>query len=114
MLIKSLPDLIRMLNIYKNPYLIKNYKGTDWFNYYNYNNNINILNLSDDLSMISMKNNKYYKLYNKEFIYVLEGELLIGYNKKIESQYFYNENKDFLPCKGLLNYNTFLCYKSSI
>jgi hypothetical protein len=36
MIIKNLPQLVHMLNIYKNPYLISNYKGIDWAIYNNY------------------------------------------------------------------------------
>ena len=113
MIIKNLPELAYMLNIYKNPYLINNYKGIDWSNYNKYINNVNIFNISDNLSIISIKKNQYYKIYNKDFINVLEGELLVDYNKRITSYYFNtNQNKEFLPCKGLSNYNTFLYYKS--
>jgi hypothetical protein len=115
MIIKNLPELVYMLNIYKNPYLINNYKGIDWYNYKKYINNINIFNISDNLSIISIKKNYYYKIYNKDFINILEGELLIdynNYNKRITS-YYYNINQDFLPCKGMSNYNSFLYYKSN-
>ena len=120
MIIKNLPELVYILNIYKNPYLISNYKGIDWSSYNNYRNNINMFNLSDNLSLISIKKNQYYKIYNKDFISMLEGELLIDYNKRIEqscssSYYFYNntyQNKEFLTLQGLSNYNTFLYYKN--
>jgi len=114
MIIKNLPELVYFLNIYKNPYLISNYKGNDWAIYNKYSNNINTFNLSDNLSMVSIKKNQYHKIYKKDFIYMLEGELLIDYNKRISSYYLYNiyQNKTFLPCKGLSDYNTFLYYKN--
>jgi hypothetical protein len=108
-----------MLNIYKNPYLISNYKGIDWAIYNNYLKNINSFYLSDNLSLISIKKNQYYKIYNKDYIHILEGDVLIDYNKRIYSYFLYDniyENRDLYKktvlCKGLDNYNTFLYYNS--
>ena len=120
MLTKNLPELIFMLNKYKNPYIIPKYIGKDWHYYKKYQNNINILRLSDNLILISMIKDQYYKIYNQDFIYILEGDLLIDYKKKISESYFYYDTCDnplqdktsFILCKGLSHYNTFLYYKS--
>ena len=35
MSIKTLPQLVTMLELYKNPYIITRYTGIDWMNYIN-------------------------------------------------------------------------------
>lgn len=116
MIIRNLPALVNILSKYNNPYLLCQYKGIDWAQYVRYNqykNNINIVELSPNLNLVSLTYNQSYKIHNKDFIYILDGDILINNNKRVNYYFLYenNDNKDFVLCNGLSLYNSFLYYK---
>lgn len=104
-----------MLNKYKNPYIIPRYKGIDWASYVIYKGNkIYTLDLSKNLSLVSLQNNHTYKIYNNDFIHILEGELLIDDYKRIHSNFTNNllSHYPYALCRGKDLYNTFFHYKN--
>ena len=114
MITKNLPELLRVLKLYNNPYILCNYKGTDWSNYSSYNNDrLNYINLNDKLRIIFCTKNQTYKIYKNDFLFMLEGDLIIDYNKRIHS-YYLNDRycRDYSLCKGNSLYNAFFHYKS--
>ena len=115
MSIKTLPQLVTMLELYKNPYIITRYTGIDWMNYINYHpRNINTFDLSKNLSLISYQDtsNFPYKIYKNDFIHILEGQILIDDYNRVNIN-FLKENNHFSLCKGSHFYNSFLHYKSN-
>ncbi len=103
-----------MLNKYKNPYIIPRYKGIDWASYITYKpNQIYTLDLSKNLSIVSLQINHTYKIYNNDFIHILEGQLLIDDYKRIHSNFTYHcPYTSYALCRGKDTYNTFFHYKS--
>jgi len=115
MTIKTLAELIIMLERYKNPYIITRYKGIDWMNHIQYSNGTaKSIHLSKNLYLVSCQNTSSpYKIYGNDFIHILEGELLIDHSKLIYT-HFFNDNKNnkhFSLCKGNKFYNSFLHYR---
>lgn len=110
MTIKTLPELVKIMEKYKNPYILTKYKGLDWASYTTFRyDNIYKLDLSKNLSLVSLQKNKNYKINKNEFIYMLEGRLLIDDYKTCYS-YFMKESNKYSLCKGIDIYNTFLHY----
>jgi len=115
MTIKTLPELITMLELYKNPYIITKYRGIDWMNHINYHpRNIHRFDLNQNLSLVSFQdtNNFPYKIYKNDFIHMLEGQLLVDGYKRVNVN-FLKENSNLSLCKGTHFYNSFLHYKSN-
>ena len=98
MIIKTLPELVIMLEKYKNPYIIRKYKGIDWMNYVQYNDkNIKCIDLNINLSLVSLQDtNTPYKIYNNDSIHILEGEILLDEYKRIHTNFF---NQDIYVTK---------------
>jgi hypothetical protein len=113
MIIKTLPELVKLTNQYKNPYLLCHYKGIDWKNYIKYNtNSYNSLKLSDNLFLISCIKNQTYKVKSNDFIKILCGEILLD-DKKIEENFhmlYVNMSYENGYCNGHKNYNSFFHY----
>lgn len=135
MIIKTLPELVIMLEKYKNPYIIRKYKGIDWMNYVQYNDkNIKCIDLNKNLRLVSLQDtNTPYKIYNNDSIHILEGEILVDEYKRIHTNFFnqdiYVSNIDYFRetrsdyfrdtridditlCKGIKIYNSFIHYRS--
>lgn len=104
-LVKTLPELVKITQQYKNPYLLCHYKGIDWYNYIN-QTKTNEIYLSNHLLLLSKSKNQYYKLNPSDFIYVLHGSIVInGYKTLYDHQHFLCEDHSLI--KGNDSYDTF-------
>jgi len=117
-MIKNIPELLKMLNYYKNPYIICQYKGIDWSFYEKYNNySPNIFSFSNKLKIISCKKNQEYKIKNNDFLYILNGSIIIDEYKKVDTMFYFNNynneknEKNYKICKGIELNNCFLHYR---
>ncbi len=112
MIINTLQDLVKMMKIYRNPYLIQKYKGTDWNLYVSYKGYNEPFMLTDNLYLISCIKNQKYKINTDDYINVLKGSILVDGIKIIDEEYFYSHtNKNQGIYEGYSLYNTFLHYK---
>lgn len=112
MLIKNVPELLKMLNYYKNPYIICHYKGIDWSLYENYSNYYpKEFSFSNKLKIVSFVKDKEYKIKNNDFLYILRGNIIINDYKKINT-FYHNVYKDesYEICKGGELNNCFFHY----
>jgi hypothetical protein len=119
MIIKNIPELLKMLNYYKNPYIICRYKGIDWSLYEKYNNySPNIFSFSNELKIISCRKNQEYKIKKKDFLYILNGSIIINEYKKVDTMFYFNNydnydnEKNYKICKGFELNNCFLHYRN--
>lgn len=121
-LIKTLPELSKIISLYKNPYLLCHYNGIDWNNYINYNINCtNSLKINENLYVISCMKNQTYKVKQRDFIKTLCGEIIVDNGKKIEEDMYYmiynndyndyNDYREYMVCNGNHEYNSFFHYK---
>jgi len=113
MIINNIPDLLKMLNFYKNPYIICRYKGIDWSLYEKYNYySPTIFSFSKKLKLVSCVKNQEYKIKNKDFIYILKGSIILDEYKKVDTMFYFNKNteKNYKICKGFELNNCFLHY----
>lgn len=117
-MIKNIPELLKMLNFYKNPYIICHYKGIDWSLYEKYNiYSPNIFYFSRQLKIISCKKNQEYKIKNNDFLYILKGSIVIDEYKKVDTMFYFNNynfndaEKNYKICKGFELNNCFLHYR---
>ena len=113
--ITSLPELVKMIDIYcNNPYIICKYKGIDWKIYTSYNTNkCNIFKLSHNLDLISCMSGQSYKIENNDFIKMLDGSMYLNGARKIyEGDFLLYESPFFGLCKGKSMHSTFLHYKN--
>jgi len=91
--IRSLPELSRVLKMYKNPYLLCHYKGIDWNSYVFYNHHyFKKLDISDELSLVSCLYGQEYKIQRNDFIKLLDGPLRIDGNNVCN---ILDDNKDY-------------------
>ncbi len=115
MIIKNIPELLKTLDYYKNPYILCHYRGIDWSLYekYNYNKNPYVFEFSNNLKLISSVKNQEYKFNNKDFLFCLKGKIIINENKTLYSNMYYNFdviNEKLILCKGEDYYNSFFHY----
>jgi hypothetical protein len=113
--ITSLPELVKMIDIYRNnPYILCRYRGIDWKNYASYNTNkFNSFNLCNNLYLISCMSGQHYKIDNNDFIKVLDGCIYLnGARKLCQEEFLLYESSFFGLCKGKSIYSTFLHYKN--
>ncbi len=109
MIIKTLPELVKIVNQYKNPYILCHYKGIDWASYLD--NTKKRLDLTNNLSLVLCRYNEYNKIYLDEFVYVLDGELSIDYKTLGAGSYILYKGNNIGICRGLSLYNTYMIYK---
>jgi|Laugresu1bdmlbsd_1035121.scaffolds.fasta_scaffold09911_3 hypothetical protein len=113
MIIKNVPELIKILDYYKNPYILCHYRGIDWNTYerYSFEKKPNSFQLSDNLYIISCLKNQEYILNKNDFLYTLKGTIIINENKALHSDMYYYSYSNNI-CKGYNLYNSFFFYKN--
>ena len=140
-LIMTLPELIKMIDIYhNNPYILCRYRGTDWKKYISsmthgissmsgLSYNCKTLKLSNKLDLIYCMSGQQYKIETNDFIKVLDGCIYLNGARKLYEEEFllydsscsrrvnpasFSEGKESVYglCKGKSVYSTFLHYRS--
>lgn len=98
MRIRSLPDLISMMNRYKNnPMILSYYNGNDWKKYTLFDQyNVKEVFLSKNLYLVNCLTFQKYKIKNNDIIKVLDGSVIVDSSKRIDNgdiPYIYDKER---------------------
>lgn len=99
--IRTLPELISMMNRYKNnPMILSYYSGNDWHCYKSYDYyNTKEIKLSKNLYLVNCVSFQKHNIKTNDIIKVLDGSIIIDSSKRIDQDdlpYIYdNYNKNY-------------------
>lgn len=87
MRIRTLPELISMMDRYKNNSMILSYyKGNDWKTYTLFDHyNVKEVYLSKNLYLVNCLTFQKYKIKNNDIIKVLDGSITVNSSKRIDA-----------------------------